>query len=134
MDRIHRTIQEAVALAQRNGTVFLVTADDTGLPHIAIIDSLIVNGADSVTVSGWDNTEIFCDLWENKNLTVVVCGNNRYYQLYGELKKSESSPSEIVDNDDGSFEYEDRLTIRIHNVSDIAGYATAFKNKCQLVS
>lgn len=83
------TLKQIVTLAERGGCVFIATADDKFLPHIAAAGRLEFTDSEHVTVSEWFCPGTVANLRLNKNISIVVWSkeSDTGFQLLGLIEK-----------------------------------------------
>jgi hypothetical protein len=91
-EKAHKTNKEAAlraeALAERIGHVFVATASDKGMPHLAAAGKLALRPDDRVSLREWFCSETIRNLEENPLVTLVVWDSNSDtgYQLVGKVE------------------------------------------------
>jgi uncharacterized protein len=83
------TIKKAVSLADKLEHVFVATADEKGMPHVAVAGTVTYMGGAHVSVSSWFCPTTLSNLQMNHHISVVVWdrGKDAGYQLIGESEK-----------------------------------------------
>jgi uncharacterized protein len=83
------SIRSAVLLAGKIEHVFVATADDKGMPHIAVAGTITHMGGARVAISSWFCPTTLSNLQMNHHVSVVVWdrNNDAGYQLIGESEK-----------------------------------------------
>ena len=79
----------AVELAKSLGHVFVATADQNGLPHLAAAKELSLGDDGLIEVAAWFCPGTVSNLQVNNNISIVVWNpaNDRGYQLLGKLER-----------------------------------------------
>jgi len=87
------TIQKAVALGAKLQHVFVATADENGLPHVAAAAKVGLASNGRVQVSSWFCPGTVTNLEQNRSISLVVWDavEDIGYQLIGEVEKMEES-------------------------------------------
>lgn len=83
------SIKDAISLAGNLGYVFVATADDKGMPHVAVAGAMARKGETLVGVSSWFCPTTLSNLQANHQISVAVWDgrNDSGYQLIGESEK-----------------------------------------------
>ena len=83
------SIENAVSLADKVEHVFVATADDRGMPHIAVAGTITHIGGARLGVSSWFCPTTLSNLQANHHISVVVWdrNNDAGYQLVGESEE-----------------------------------------------
>lgn len=83
------TIKKAVSLADKLEHVFVATADDKGMPHVAVAGKVAFMGGTHVAVSSWFCPTTLSNLQINHHICIVVWDRDKDagYQLIGESEK-----------------------------------------------
>ena len=83
------TIKKAVSLADKLEHVFVATADEKGMPHVAVAGTVTHMGGTHVSVSSWFCPTTLSNLQINHHVSVVVWDRSidAGYQLIGESEK-----------------------------------------------
>ncbi len=86
-----RAIEEAIILAGMVGHVFVATADDEGVPHVAVAGQLTHAGDGRVAVSAWFCPATLSNLQMNHHIAIVVWDKSKDtgYQLLGGSERIE---------------------------------------------
>jgi hypothetical protein len=86
-----KTLNRAVALAQRLQHVFIATTDGKGLPHLAAAGKLALTPEGRVAVAAWFCPTTVANLQRNRRVALVVWEPKEDigYQLLGETEKVE---------------------------------------------
>jgi uncharacterized protein len=85
-------LSKAVALAKKANYVFLATADETGLPHVAAAGEIsVVPIKEHVTVDAWFCPGTVANLQMNRHTAIVIWDSQRDkgFQLLGETEQVE---------------------------------------------
>ncbi len=85
------TIQKAVELARKLKHVFVATADERGVPHVAAAGKVGFMSKDLVTVGAWFCPGTITNLHGNRHISIVVWDavKGTGYQLLGEVEEVE---------------------------------------------
>jgi hypothetical protein len=88
---MNKTLNQAVALAQKLQHVFIATTDGKGLPYLAAAGKLALTPAGRVAVAAWFCPTTFANLQKNRRVALVVWEpkEDLGYQLVGEAEKVE---------------------------------------------
>ena len=120
-----KTIQRAVALADRLQHVFVATADSKGLPHVAAAGELRLTPAGQLAVAAWFCPGTVINLQDNRRIAIVVwdAAEDTGYQLVGEVEKVEESAflngyAPRVEGSAPSPQVERQLLVRVDRVID----------------
>jgi len=83
---IVESIESAVRLADRLEYVFVATADNNGMPHVAVAGTLSRKEGSRLGISSWFCPTTLTNLKMNHHISVVVWDreNDSGYQLIGE--------------------------------------------------
>lgn len=83
-------IEKAVELAEKIGSVYVATADQSGTPHIAAAGKVELLGQESLAVTEWFCPGTITNLQQNKNISIVVWDDDTDtgYQMIGQLQES----------------------------------------------
>ena len=86
-----KTLNRAVALAQKLQHVFIATTDGKGLPHLAAAGKLALTPEGRVAVAAWFCPTTVANLQRNRRVALVVWEPKEDigYQLLGETEKVE---------------------------------------------
>jgi len=86
-----KMLAAAIALAERLGHVFIVTAHASGRTHLAAARTLSYIPDDQVTVTDWFCPQTIINLHTNRFLSIVAWDpfSDEGFQLQGELKTIE---------------------------------------------
>jgi hypothetical protein len=84
-------LKVVVEFAQSLGHVFVATADQNGLPHLAAAKELSLEEDGLIGVAAWFCPGTVSNLQVNNNISIVVWNpaNDRGYQLLGKLERME---------------------------------------------
>jgi hypothetical protein len=90
-------LKRAIDIGRKSGHIFLVTADQYGMPHLSIATKISLASDSQLWVAGWFCPGIVENLEMNPNIGVAVWdeGNDAGYQLLG--KKLELNAIAIMD-------------------------------------
>ena len=120
-----KTIQRAVALADRLQHVFVATADSKGLPHVAAAGELRLTPAGQLAIAAWFCPGTVINLQDNRRIAIVVwdAAEDTGYQLVGEVEKVEESAflngyAPRVEGSAPSPQVERQLLVRVDRVID----------------
>lgn len=80
-------LEEATALAEEVGRVFIATAAADGLPHVATAGSISLEGVGRVAVSEWFCPGTMANLEDNSHIALVAWDPeaDKGYQLLGRV-------------------------------------------------
>ena len=120
-----RVLEMAVALAQKLQHIFVATADEAGLPHIAAAAKLSSLGEGRVAVAAWFCPGTMANLQENKRVSLVIWDSQKDlgYQLLGETEGVEElamldgyAPGE--EKEPSPPQVERKLIVRVERIID----------------
>jgi uncharacterized protein len=118
-------IKKSVLLAGRLGHVFVATADDKGVPHVAVAGALSHQGGAVVSVSAWFCPVTLSNLESNHNISIVVWdkASDTGYQLLGESGGMETVAvmdgySSISPEDRPFPQVERRVSVKVSKIID----------------
>ena len=82
-------LQNAVALAQKTGHLYLATADANAIPHMAAAGKLSSKSQDTIEVTEWFCPGTVANLEQNKSIAIAVwdCPCDVGYQLLGRVER-----------------------------------------------
>lgn len=86
------TLENAVALAQKIGHVFAATANDDGLPHVAVaVKMTLISNDGDIEVEAWYCPTTLINLKQNPLISLIIWDSHadKGYQLLGEMVKVE---------------------------------------------
>jgi len=118
-------LELAVDLAAETGTVFVATADDKAMPHIAGAGKIELIEKDCLAVTEWFCPRTVDNLQKNRKVSIVVWdkSSDAGFQLLGQLQKIEDM--RVLDGYVPALEgrpplpqIEKRLIVRIDKISD----------------
>jgi len=86
-----KTLEQAVALAQKLRHVFVATTDGKGLPHMAAAGNLALTPDGRVAVAAWFCPMTVANLQKNRRVSLVIWDSHsdRGFQLLGQAEKVE---------------------------------------------
>jgi hypothetical protein len=86
-----KTLNQAIALAQKLRHVFVATTDAKGLPHMAAAGKLALTPEGRVVVAAWFCPMTVANLQKNRRVSPVIWDPkvDTGYQLLGEAEKVE---------------------------------------------
>ena len=93
MDKSERLIKDFIALGEKMGHVFIATADQKGVPHIASSGKIGLTPEGRVEISEWFCPVTLSNLQQKPILSLVAWDfqSDRGYQLIGEAEKIEET-------------------------------------------
>jgi len=119
------TLSRAVQLADSLKRVFIVTADSSGIPHLAIAGRMSAVHGMSVSVASWFCPKTVENMNSNKNVAIIAWDpeTDTGYQLIGEVAKMEEVEmvngfSEKLEHGPHLPQVERKATIRIDKILD----------------
>jgi hypothetical protein len=86
------TLERAIALANRQGHIFVATADGRGLPHVAAAGKMnLLPARKGVAVEAWFCPGTVANLGENRRTSLVIWDprTDEGYQILGEVEEIE---------------------------------------------
>ncbi len=86
-----KTLEKAIALAKKVGSVFVATADTQGIPHLAVAGKVVLTPEGRVAVTEWFCPGTMENLKVNRQVALAVWDAKKDigYQLIGESEKVE---------------------------------------------
>ena len=83
------SIRDAVRLADKLEHVFVATADNNGVPHVAVAGTITYKGETRLGVSSWFCPTTLTNLQMNHHISVVVWdrASDSGYQVIGESER-----------------------------------------------
>lgn len=92
--------RDAVAMAQSRQHVWISTADQLGVPHIASVGGFRVEHARTIVLSDWACPVTLMNLKSNASITIVVWDviSDRGYQVLGQVE--DITPLNHLDEED----------------------------------
>lgn len=114
-------LSEAVELAVNVRHLFVATADENGIPHLATAERLVLEDVDQVTVTAWFCPKTAENVDENENVSLVVWDSDRDvgFQLVGTVVKMLDLAmlnGFLPEEQDAGPQIERKLVIKIHHV------------------
>lgn len=94
-------IEQAAAMANRIGHIFVATADADTLPHLALARKLTVKNHALIAIEDWYSSGGLDVFRSNKRVSVVVWDRDVYrgFQLLGEARFPRKEINKALDND-----------------------------------
>lgn len=82
-------LAEAADLAARLNHLFVTTADEDGIPHMAIAERMVLEDEDLVTVTAWFCPQTAENVDDNDNVSLVVWDREKDagFQLVGKVER-----------------------------------------------
>jgi len=93
VDKSERLLNKVIALGEKMGYVFIATADQQGIPHIASSGKIRLAPDGRVEISEWFCPVTLSNLQQKPMLSLVAWDfqSDRGYQLIGEAEKIEET-------------------------------------------
>lgn len=84
-----KTLEKAVGLSRKTGSVFIGTADGAGMPHIAAAGKMELAGKDKVAITEWFCPGTVANIQTNKHISVIVWDkdSDNGYQILGQIEQ-----------------------------------------------
>lgn len=102
-------LRKAIDIGRKSGHIFLITADQSGIPHMSIATKISIASETQIWVAGWFCPGTVENLENNPNIGVAVWDetNDTGYQLLG--RKQELNAIAITDGYSPELEEEPSL-------------------------
>jgi predicted pyridoxine 5'-phosphate oxidase superfamily flavin-nucleotide-binding protein len=118
-----KTLDAAVALAEKLTHVYVATADEHGVPHVAAAGELRRASPDKVAVAAWFCPGTLANLGRNRNIALVVwdASTDDGFQIIGEVEKIEETAmldgySPGIEGESAIPQIEKSLDVRVYKI------------------